>query len=96
MNEREREREREYILEPSLSISRTMWVIPALYPMKAVKWGFKLFLSGGNAFTINNHISVFHSLHTASNQSKYLVLCGDQSSSLGEIPNFRALELKKR
>lgn len=27
-----------YVLDPGLSTSRTMWVMPALYPKKAVRW----------------------------------------------------------
>lgn len=36
-------------LEPGFSTSRMMWVMPALYPMKAVRWGCCEASSRGNA-----------------------------------------------
>lgn len=39
------------ILEPGLSRSRTMWVIPALYPMNAVRWTGFFGSSLGKLFT---------------------------------------------
>ena len=42
---------RHYSLEPGRFTSRKMWVIPALYPMKAVKWGESVLLSFGKDLT---------------------------------------------
>lgn len=39
------------LLDPGLSTSLKIWVIPALYPMKAVRWTGLSLLSLGKAFT---------------------------------------------
>lgn len=41
-----------YILDPGLSTSRTMWVMPALYPRNAVRWMGLLGSSFGKLFTL--------------------------------------------